>query len=872
MCVQAIINSKNVMKNGNDNKLKITLMLLRIVFCVVVFLLSVFVISTMLNKGNTDMTTEMSHATFPSVVFKADGMKYNRMKGYITDMDIYRMHDSMTPVGADRKLSIEIDSFDNVIQKISFQVRSLSDGRLIEDTEVLDYIESEEGMTADITLKDLMAYGEEYSLCIYLTTGDNKVIRYYTTVVRNDDTAYSEKLDFSYNFSDTTFDRSRGKELATYLESNEQGDNTTYERVDIHCSLDQICYGTLNISRISEPEAVIRDIDDETAVIDIIFRAEVPENNRKKRFMVYETYRMRLGDERMYLLDYERTMDQIFDMDKGNLTENKAILGIVDRNVVMSENNDGNCLAFINCGRLFVYNMSESKLAYVFGFYDDDLADLRELDPDNGIKIFSVDETGNVRFAVYGYLNRGIHEGMNGISVYYYDSVRNTVEEEAFIPYNGSFEFLEYDISRAAYANSSGEGFFYLNDSFYKVDLRTGSTEILAEDLDSDHFCASSNGQMAAWVDYYGEDRYSSNLSLLNMVTGSLKNISVLPNEGIVPVGFFGDDIVYGIARREDILEDLSGHTVFPMYQIKICDWNGNLVKEYVPQNSYVTDVVRGDGMYTLKLSSISGAGIMTPLPDDQLLDNSTPLHGKNVTELAVTDAYETITQLVLKKSVDLKNLQILNPKQVIYEGERSAKIDGMPVEKNYFVLTYNGRVKDVFSKSCDAVTVADTENGTVRDNRGRTVFRHTTMPEKNQIMAISEEIAQAVQVSGRADTLRACIDVITSYENVPLKEYPAGDNLSEADIIESVMEKSTALDLCGCDLDSVLYYTARDIPVIASMADKYYLIIGYNKVILVIMDPMNGDLERVNRGEYEEYFANSGNRFYTYSYYEGGK
>ena len=861
-----------IMKNSNDNRMKITLLILRILFCVVVFLVSVFVTSTLMNKGNTDMTTEMSHATFPSVVFISDGMRYNRMKGYITEMDIYRMHDSTTAVGADRKLSIEIDSFGNAIQKVSFQVRSLSDGRLIEDTEVLDYIESEDGMTADITLKDLMAYGEEYSLCIFLTTGDNKVIRYYTTVVRNDDTAYAEKLAFSYNFSDTTFDRSRGKELATYLESNEQGDNTTYEKVDIHCSLDQICYGTLNISRISEPEAVIRDIDDETAVIDISFRAEVPENNRKKRFMVYETYRMRLGDERMYLLDYERTMDQIFDIDPGNLTENKVILGIVDRNVVMSENNDGNCLAFINCGRLFVYNMSENKLAYVFGFYDNDLADLRELDPDNGIKVFSVDETGNVRFAVYGYLNRGIHEGMNGISVYYYDSVRNTVEEEAFIPYNGSYEFLEYDISRAAYANPSGEGFFYLNDSFYKIDLKTGATETLAEGLDSDHFCASSNGQMAAWVDSYGEDRYASTLSLLNMVTGGLKNISVLPNEGIVPVGFFGDDIVYGIARRSDMLEDISGHTVFPMYQIKICDWNGNLVKEYVPQNSYVTDVIRGDGMYTLKLSSISGAGIMTSLPDDQLLDNSTPLHGKNVTELVVTDAYENITQLVLKKSVDLKNLQTLNPKQVIYEGERSAKIDNMPMDKRYFVLTQNGRVEEIFNRSCDAVIVADAENGTVRDNRGRTVFRHTTMPEKNQIMAISEEVAQAVQVSGRTDTLRACIDVITSYENVSVKEYPESDNLSEADIIEAVMEKSTALDLCGCDLDSALYYTARDIPVLVCMADKYYLIIGYNKVILVIMDPMNGDLERVNRGEYEEYFANSGNRFITYSYYEGGK
>ena len=69
------------------------------------------------------MTTEMSHATFPSVTLKIDGMNYNRMKGYITEMDIYRMHDSMTPVGADRKLSIEIDDFGNVIQKISFQRR-----------------------------------------------------------------------------------------------------------------------------------------------------------------------------------------------------------------------------------------------------------------------------------------------------------------------------------------------------------------------------------------------------------------------------------------------------------------------------------------------------------------------------------------------------------------------------------------------------------------------------------------------------------------------------------------------------------------------------------------------------------------------------
>ena len=57
-----------------------------------------------------------------------------------------------------------------------------------------------------------------------------------------------------------------------------------------------------------------------------------------------------------------------------------------------------------------------------------------------------MDEGGNVRFLVYGYQNRGDHEGEIAAVVYYYDSVLNIVEEEMSVPYTGSAEMLEADI------------------------------------------------------------------------------------------------------------------------------------------------------------------------------------------------------------------------------------------------------------------------------------------------------------------------------------------------------------------------------------------------------------------------------------------
>ena len=82
-------------------------------------------------------------------------------------------------------------------------------------------------------------------------------------------------------------------------------------------------------------------------------------------------------------------------------------------------------------------------LTVIFSFYDKDNADRRTLYDNHGIKILDVDEGGNVKFAVYGYMNRGRHEGETGIQIISYDNSLNTIEEEVYIPYSKSYAVLK---------------------------------------------------------------------------------------------------------------------------------------------------------------------------------------------------------------------------------------------------------------------------------------------------------------------------------------------------------------------------------------------------------------------------------------------
>ena len=92
---------------------------------------------------------------------------------------------------------------------------------------------------------------------------------------------------------------------------------------------------------------------------------------------------------------------------------------------------------------------------------------------------------------------------------------------------------------------------------------------------------------------------------------------------------------------------------------------------------------------------------------------------------------------------------------------------------------------------------------------------------------------------------------------------------LSKGDTVLSVLkdglEGKNVLDLTGCSLDSILYYVNRDIPVLAlTNSDKAYLIIGFNQLAIVVLDPDN-NWYKIGINEAEKMFENEGNQFITY-------
>ncbi len=810
-----------------------------------VFLLSLLLMGKLLNRGNTDMTMEMPDPMYPLVTLTMNGMDYNQMQGFVCDMDLSRMRDHLTPIGADRKIQFRIDTCGNVIDAISYQLRSLGEGRLIEDTKLYNYVMAGDAVTGEIVLKDLINSGVEYGLRINLTLSNGTELYYFTHVIRNDECEAANMLDFVYFFSNTTFTEEAASELPVYLESNAQGDNSSFANVDIHSSLSQIIWGDLGVQRVTGVKASIKEMDAELA--EIILDYVVSTGEEPVYYEVNEYFRIRVGQERMHLLDYKRTMEQVFETSKSPVINSKIILGIGDTEINKKESNDGSRFAFVNARHLFVYDVMNNRLSDVFGFYHKDIKDRRETSDKHQIKIIRIDELGNVTFVVYGYMNCGLNEGRMGLAVYYYDSALNTVEEKQFISYDGCFELLDYEVSRLCFVNTRSSTYLILKDRL--LEIKDNNIKVIAEGLKLKGFAASESSRMAIWSE--AEDLYhSEELILMDMQTGLRKSVTAASGELLLPLGFFGDDAIYGVARSWDVTKDEAGHTIFPMYRLCIVNNQNVLQKQYENEGMYVTEATPEEGMMRLKRMKKDGTGAFVEAPDDQILNNRTGIAGRNVVETVVTERYETMVQIALKSEVKTESLKIMAPRQVLFEGERRAQPEEN-LKRDYYHLYQYGHLDKVYEDACEAVEAAVAGGGTVRNSRGQFIYHRMTLPLKNQIMAIKGK--QAVS-EDKEDRISACLDEILKFEAVQEESRSrVKSGMSPAEVLSEMIDNCEPIDISGCRLDVAIYFIGNEKPVFMETADGAMLLIGYNEIAVVVMDPENGEVYKVNRSELQK-------------------
>ena len=308
----------------------------------IIFALALTIISIVMNQGNTDMTTEMGDPTYPVVSMFVKGHRVNTLHGYAESMNSAYLRDTLQPVENDRKIGVQIDTYGRAVSEIAFEVRSLEGERLVESTEVTSFEQESDAISFDITLKDLVETDTEYLLVFLVTPEGSTPIRYYTRIVMSDSLHMQEKLDYIVDFHERTFDKEAATELTKYLESNSEGDNTTFHKVTIHSSFNQVTWGDLSVSRITEPDIMIKELTEQTGSFRMEYLASVKEGKDINYYRVSEYYRIRYTPDRMYLLNYEREMHQIFDEEADVYVNDKIVLGITGDEVSLQESDGGN--------------------------------------------------------------------------------------------------------------------------------------------------------------------------------------------------------------------------------------------------------------------------------------------------------------------------------------------------------------------------------------------------------------------------------------------------------------------------------------------------------------------------------------------------
>lgn len=825
----------------------------------VVFIGAIFLYSYILNGQDTGLTTVMSPPVLPVIRVEVDGYPVNLMRGVQEGMEIQTLRDSVAPLGEDRSLKVAVDLGETEVKEISYEVRSLDASDFIENTTVKEYTEEGGQIKAELHLKNLLEEDTEYLLKIILTIKNGKKYDYVTRVILNSQLHTKEKLEFVRDFHSKTLNKEEAKSLIKNLESNSTGDNSRFQKVNIHSSFDSVTFGNMKITPVGEEEYFIKDQDEEVAVIVVDYAARGEEEGGSASFYrVEEYYRIRYTSQRIYLLDFERTMEEYFQPEQASFGKDNLNLGIVDENLTYTISEDGKQTAFVTGGELWSYNKGEDKLYSVFSFLGQDYTDVRTNGGQHDIKILSLKENGDMDFLVYGYMSRGVHEGEMGIAVYRFYCSQNCVEEIGFVPCTESFELLKDAVGQLAYINKKSELFLMLGGMVYNINLEDKSCQVVAEDLVDGSFSISENGNKLAWQTNH-EVYDAVQLKLLNLDTGKTAMVEVPETERIMPVGFMKGDFIYGVANKGEI--DLNRPTVpFPMYKLCILDENDNLAREYTPQGLYISKAEVEGNVINLERVRFSGNGF-EEAEGDHMVNNEAEENARVWVTTIKTEGKKTQVQLKFEQEIADKTPQLLTPKQIIYEENRKIVLERRAGDNRFYVMA-KGRIDSCHGSAREAIEQAQECAGNVLNARFNYTWERGHRKAKVKLM----DIGKAVMGPG-ADSVEICANTILQMEgkgqNILTGIQPGA---SLVDGLKNGLESENVYNLSGVTLSQVLYYVNRGCPVMAMLdSDTMGLIVGYDKLNTIVMNPERGEVYYVGMNDSTEMFERAGNIFFAY-------
>ena len=798
-----------------------------------VFLLGTVGTALLLNSEFTDNRSDFNDAVFPEVMIDMNGTLINRMYGYAQPMQTDFTRDSVTPLDTSKKLTFKVNPYDSEVQSFSYEIRTSDGSKVLENKKIKNLSKEDGYLSVDVEIGSDLRMNQEYSMQIALEMNESTAY-YYTRVVSRSQVHASDYAAFVKYFYEACLDKNSADALGSYLEPKTTGASTNYSGININSSLSEISWGTLAPQLRQEGIPVIKEINETTASVTLEYQiTSQNENEETEIYDVKEFYRMKYQDTRIYLLDFRRSANQVFDGTLPVCSDDGIILGVRDKNVEYMMNDAATVIAFVQEGDLWSYSPGNEKINQIFSFRKAEEGDFRDSRTQHDIKIVRVTDEGDIDFVLYGYMNRGSHEGYEGIGVYHYNHDKNVAEERAFIPVSESFEFLKKDLEKLSYVNEKNELFLILAKNLYRINIEDNSSEILEKGIKNANFVSSDNNDHAAWLVSEGDEK--GNIKEIDFDTCKTRLIAPQKGQKLRTVGFMNEDLIYGILDKSDILKDEEGHKSVGIRTLRIEDFDGNVKKEYQKDGLYITDISVGDTLIEFELSAKSGDTSYVAQKKDTIMNNKKAAANTVRTELVSASRTGVRVKLVFNMTKQTDSPLTMYAKVSSTDKKDIVLDTQIPQETAYYVYG-QGELDSIYTNPAKAVQRADTLGGVVLNRAQQYVWERGN--KKTKIQIGTEELPDIL--------LQGTYDIKT--------------------LKKSLKKTGTVIDLSGCSLDSVLYEVSAQRPVIAKTGtNTSVLIVGYDEYNTYLYDPVKKETYPYGLNDSTDLFQKAGNVFVTY-------
>lgn len=828
---------------------------------IVVFIAALITFCITTNKGNKDMTTKQADATLPVMSFNLDKIKINTLHGYTTEMDPTKMRDCVIPISDDRKLSLSISTYGMAVDRISYKIRSMDGKRLVADDEISSFSNKDNTIQADVSMPNVMDENTEYLLVFTITSGQDNVY-YYSRIMQTDGKAAAKVVEFAKKFHDETFIKDDKSFFTTYMETT-TGDRNTLAHVDLTSTVSQITWGSMAAAQYTNPVIALKEINDSYDVVTIDYVMScVDGKGETEYYNVREYFRLRQTESRMYVLNYERTANQIFNSENSFISDSGSVmLGIRSSEAEYRANEAGSVICFVQEGDLYSYDINNGMIIKVFSFRDAEGIDERENWNHHDIKIVSVDEAGSIDFVVYGYMNRGTHEGEVGTGVYHYDGLAHTIDEEAFIPSKTSYEVLKAEMGKMLYLNEKNEFYLMMDDSLYRINLGSMSVKKVVEGLSTGSYCASESNRYFAWVD--SANQYSSNtIKVMDLKSGKTFEVKKGDDQYLRPLGFIGEDFIYGQANAADVVSDAAGNTTFPMNGLIILDTSDQSeLKTYTPSGGYV-EIISVDG-YTVTIDLIAqNNGVYAEIGQDTIMNREADSKQKIALDTSQSDTKLTVSAISIAGGKKPDKLKQLTAQMTINSHDTAVdlKFDDNTV---HFYVYAKGDVIFASDNISDAIKQANDSMGVVIDSNQQYVWMRA---RKNAVNAFANIACN--EIDKDADSVVKSVSAMLTYNDVTVSVSELiGAGSSAVDVLKNNLPDKEILDLQGVSSEDIIFYISQGNPVFAMTGNtSAVLVTGYSSNgALYIYNPDNGATTSMSYEDADRMFYNGGLHFITY-------